>query len=504
MPGKVLVVLGTSSSAGKSLMVTGLCRLFARRGVRVAPYKAQNMSNNAAVCPDGGEIGRAQATQAFASGLQPHVDMNPVLIKPEADSMSQVILLGQPWKRLTARAYYPEKDVLWQAAVGALDRLREKYELVIVEGAGSAAELNLREGDIVNMAIALYAQAPVLLVGDIDRGGIFAQLLGTLWLLEGEERELVKGLIVNKFRGDIELFKDGVQILADRGNAPVLGVVPYLHDLHLPEEDAVALESPRGASQPKAGQVEIAVLHLPRIANFDDFDPLAREHGVALRYVNSPQEFGEPQAVIIPGTKSTSNDLQWLRTRGLDERVLQFAEKGGAVVGICGGYQMLGEIILDPDQIESGSVEFEGLGLLPVRTRFAAGKKDTHQVQVYFSGGAGWLSGLQDRVMHGYEIHMGQTSGEGSWLQIRERDGRPVHKDDGAMSPDGRVWGCYLHGLFENQDLRQAWLRSLGWKPAGNAPVDYFTGSLERLADTLEASLNMELLRQIVERGGDG
>jgi adenosylcobyric acid synthase len=273
---------------GKSLLVAGLCHLFARRGVKVAPFKAQNMSNNAAVCSDGSEIGRAQATQALASGLEPHVDMNPVLIKPEADSRSQVVVMGRPWKTLDAREYYPKKDILWKEVTAALDRLRAQYELVIIEGAGSAAELNLRAGDIVNMAVARYANAPVLLAGDIDRGGIFAQLIGTVWLLEPEERELVKGLIVNKFRGDISLFEDGVRILEEKSDVPVLGVVPYLHDLFIPEEDAVALENPFAKHVSFGEAIEIIVIHLPRIANFDDFDPLSTEPGVRVRYVDSP------------------------------------------------------------------------------------------------------------------------------------------------------------------------------------------------------------------------
>ena len=380
MTAKVLVVLGTSSSVGKSLLVAGLCHLFARRGVRVAPFKAQNMSNNAAVCPDGSEIGRAQATQAIASGLEPHVDMNPVLIKPEADARSQVVVMGHPWKTLDASEYYPKKDFLWEKATAALDRLREEYELIIVEGAGSAAELNLREGDIVNMAIARYAKAPVLLVGDIDRGGIFAQLIGTVWLLEPEERDLIKGLIVNKFRGDISLFYDGVEILEEKSDIPVLGVVPYLYDLFIPEEDAVALENPFEKNNTETEALDIVVIHLPRIANFDDFDPLDAEPNLRIRYVDSAEQVGNPAAIIIPGTKSTINDLAWMRSQGLDKAIQKHAQKGGAVVGICGGYQMLGEVIQDPQHVESKLDNALGLGLLPIETLFA-GEKATYQAK---------------------------------------------------------------------------------------------------------------------------
>ncbi len=498
MTGKVLTVLGTSSSVGKSLLVAGLCHLFARRGVKVAPFKAQNMSNNAAVCPDGSEIGRAQYTQALASGLEPHVDMNPVLIKPEADSRSQVVVMGRPWQTLEAREYYPKKDFLWKEVTAALDRLREGYELVIIEGAGSAAELNLREGDIVNMAIARYAEAPVLLAGDIDRGGIFAQLIGTVWLLEPDERDLIKGLIVNKFRGDISLFADGVRILEEKSETPVLGVVPYLHNLYIPEEDAVALENPFARPVPPTEALEIVVIHLPRIANFDDFDPVVTEPGVHVRYVDNPEQVGNPAAIIIPGTKSTVNDLAWLRSVGLDKAIQWHAQNGGAVVGICGGYQMLGEVVHDPQHVESKLDSAPGLGLLPIETVFA-GDKATHQANAQVRNGPGWFANLEGQMVSGYEIHMGLTDSLSSWLVISERGGQSVGVPDGAASEDGKVWGCYVHGLFANQNLRRAWLESLGWKGGelgeGSNP---FAASLTRLADTLESTLDMDLLEKII------
>jgi adenosylcobyric acid synthase len=495
--GKVLVVLGTSSSVGKSLLVTGLCQFFARRGVRVTPFKAQNMSNNAAVCPDGSEIGRAQYTQALASGLEPHVDMNPVLIKPEADSRSQIVVMGRAWQTLDAREYYPKKDFLWGQVTGALDRLREQYELVIIEGAGSAAELNLREGDIVNMAIARYADAPVLLAGDIDRGGIFAQLIGTVWLLEPGERELVKGLIVNKFRGDISLFSDGVKILEENSNIPVLGVVPYLHDLFIPEEDAVALENPFMKPAPTTETIEIVVIHLPRIANFDDFDPLVSEPGVRVRYVTSPDQVENPAAIIIPGTKSTVNDLEWLRSVGLADVIQIHAQSGGAVVGICGGYQMLGEVVHDPGHVESKRDSVPGLRLLPVETVFV-GDKATHQAKARIQNGPGWLVNLEGQSVTGYEIHMGRTQSHYSWLEITERNGQSVQVLDGAVSKDGKVWGCYVHGLFANENLRRAWFEDLGWDEEKTSEKDPFTASLTRLADTLESTLDMDLLEKIV------
>lgn len=497
MTGKVLVVLGTSSSVGKSLLVAGLCHLFARRGVKVAPFKAQNMSNNAAVCPDGSEIGRAQYTQALASGLEPHVDMNPVLIKPEADSRSQVVVMGRPWKTLSARDYYPQKKILWKEATAALDRLREQYELIIIEGAGSAAELNLREGDIVNMAIARYAKAPVLLAGDIDRGGIFAQLIGTVWLLEPEERELVKGLIVNKFRGDISLFTDGVRILEEKSEVPVLGVVPYLHDLFIPEEDAVALENPFETPGSMTEELEIVVVHLPRIANFDDFDPLSAEPGVRVRYVDSPEDVWNPAAIIIPGTKSTINDLAWLRSQGFEKVIQKHAQNGAAVVGICGGYQMLGEVVHDPQHVESKRDSAPGLGLLPIETVFA-GEKATHQASAQIQNGSGWFANLEGQTVTGYEIHMGRTDSKSPWMKIIERSGQSVQVPDGATSEDGKVWGCYVHGLFANDNLRRAWLGDLGWNENKAAEKDPFAASLTRLADTLESALDMDMLEKII------
>ena len=498
MTGKVFMVQGTSSSVGKSLLVAGLCHLFARRGVKVAPFKAQNMSNNAAVCPDGSEIGRAQATQAYASGLESHVDMNPVLIKPEADSRSQVVVMGRAWKTLDAREYYPKKDILWKEITGALDRLREKYELIIIEGAGSAAELNLRAGDIVNMAVARYADAPVLLAGDSDRGGIFAQLIGTVWLLEPEERELVKSLIVNKFRGDISLFQDGVHILEEKSDVPVLGVVPYLHNLFIPEEDAVALENPFMKPVPTVEATEIVVVHLPRIANFDDFDPIASELGVRVRYVTSPDQVGNPAAIIIPGTKSTINDLEWLRSVGLVDTIQHYAQKGRAVVGICGGYQMLGEVVHDPQHVESKLDSAPGLGLLPIETVFA-GDKATHQASAQIHNGLGWFAKLEGQTVTGYEIHMGRTDSQSSWLEISERSGQSVQVLDGASSADGKVWGCYVHGLFANQNLRRAWLKDLGWnEESASENENPFAASLTRLADTLESTLDMELLEKII------
>lgn len=505
MPAKVLMIQGASSSVGKSLLVAALCRIFARRGVRVAPFKGQNMSNNAAVCADGAEIGRAQAVQAAAAGVKPTADMNPVLLKPEGDSRSQVIVLGRVWGTLGARSFYRRKEELWPVVTAALDRLRSAYDLVLIEGAGSPAELNLRATDIVNMAVARHARAPVLLAGDIDRGGIFAQLLGTLWLLETEERALVRGLIVNKFRGDPALFVDGVRILEQRGEVPVLGVVPYLPALAVPEEDAVALDATY--LHQKGSGLDIAVIRLPHIANFDDFDPLRAEADVSLRYVHSTEELGRPDAVILPGTKSTLADLNWLRGQEFDKAIQQLAARGVAVVGICGGFQMLGRRICDPERLEAAAEEADGLALLPVETTFANGKA-TYQARARLRGGPGWLASVAGNEIEGYEIHLGQSRGGLALLDITQRNGQAVALTDGAASANGRVWGCYLHGLFANEGLRRAWLASLqrgiesaveGSAAKADSTLDQ---ALDRLADAVEIALDMRRLEAILREQG--
>jgi adenosylcobyric acid synthase len=497
------MIQGTSSSVGKSLLTAALCRVFARRGLRVAPFKAQNMSNNAAVCADGAEIGRAQAVQALAAGVEPTVDMNPVLLKPEADARAQVIVLGRRWQTLPARGFYRRREELWPVVTAALDRLRAAHDLVLIEGAGSPAELNLRHLDIVNMAVARHARAPVLLTGDIDRGGIFAQLLGTLWLLEPTDRALVRGLVVNKFRGDRSLFTEGVRILEERGGVPVLGVVPYLSALAIPEEDAVALETP--ATRPSESVIDVAVVRLPHVANFDDFDPLRSEPGVGLRYVASLTTLGEPDAVILPGTKSTLADLEWLRTQGLGNAIRHLSDQGAAVVGICGGYQMLGRTIHDPLRVESAQPCLPGLGLLPVETVFAE-TKATYQARARILAGPAWLSDVAGQEVAGYEIHLGRTDGGRPWLEINRRNGQSVSLTDGAVREDGRVWGCYLHGLFANDTFRRAWLAGL--RPANPTPEHTRTppvsleNSLERLADAVEAALDMKRLEAVLREQG--
>jgi adenosylcobyric acid synthase len=508
MSARVLMVQGTASFVGKSLLVTALCRIFAQDGLRVAPFKAQNMSLNSYVTAEGHEIGRAQVVQAEAAGIAPHVDMNPVLLKPEGDGRSQVVLMGRPWQSLPAMSYHERKQVLWQKVTAALARLRACHDLVIIEGAGSPAEINLRQSDIVNMAVALHARAPVLLVGDIDRGGVFASLLGTLLLLAEKERQLVKGLVINKFRGDVRLFQSGLDMLEARAGVPVLGVVHYLPQLNIAAEDSVALEDAASPQPGLAKSLDVAVIRLPRISNFDDYDALALEPGVRLRYVSAGQELGRPAAVILPGTKHTISDLDWLRSQGLDRRILDLARQGTAIVGICGGYQMLGRVITDPSGVESpAGAETPGLGLLPLATEFA-GVKTTHQAQAETLPGPGFLSSAAGLPVTGYEIHMGHSR----WVDGAEnaRDvtaARPLfrlsHRQglDGAVDPGGRVWGTYLHGLFDNTNFRRAWLQSLGWSPP-HEEVDLVAvrqAAYDRLAAAVRSSLDLKRLRRIVE-----
>ena len=498
-PGNVLMVQGTMSSVGKSLLVAALCRIFARRGLRVAPFKAQNMALNSFVTADGLEIGRAQAMQAEAAGVDVTVEMNPVLLKPEADSVSQIVVLGRPWQRLAAREYWGRRGELWSVVTGALDSLRARFDLVVIEGAGSPVELNLKRTDLVNMAVARYAGAPVLLVGDIDRGGVFAQLLGTLDLLEPEDRARVRGLLVNKFRGDLGLFADGVRILEQRGGVPVLGVVPFVRDLRIADEDSVALDDRREVPDPAA--LDVAVVRLPRISNFDDLDPLRAEPDVAVRFVERPEELGAPDLIVLPGTKTTVADLAWMRERGLDARVAALARSGTPLLGLCGGYQMLGAHIRDPQGVEAAAGAVAGLGLLPVETTFEPEKR-TVRASGRVSADRGLFAGCAGLAVQGYEIHMGRSAPQGGAAPLlRLAPGAPDERPDGAASPDGWVAGTYLHGLLHNDALRQRLLQNIAAR-SGRAPRQSATrfdrqADYERLADAVEASLDMPALERI-------
>jgi adenosylcobyric acid synthase len=490
------MVQGTTSHAGKSVLATALCRIFAQDGFRVCPFKAQNMSNNAFVTMEGGEIGRAQAVQAEAAGVAPTVDMNPVLLKPEAERRSQIVVLGKAEGSADAREYYTMKPRLWPVVTGALDRLREAFDVVVIEGAGSPAEINLKEQEIVNMSVARYAQAPVLLVADIDRGGVFASLVGTMELLEPEERALVEGFVINKFRGDLSLLDPGLDMLTQRTGTPVVGVLPYFTDVHIPQEDSLGLDSEADAGE--GWILDVAVVRLPHLANFDDMDPLKREAGVRLRYVADVRDFGAPDLVIVPGSKTTMDDLAWMKQRRLDGAIAALRAKGTPVIGICGGYQMLGGRILDPNGLESSAREIEGLGLLRHETVFEAAKA-TEQVEALVAGARGMLARCAGAHLRGYEIHMGRTSGqvEGAPLRVVRRSGAAVSDWDGALDESGLTMGTYVHGLFHNDVFRRALLEELAsWKGAQLPPPDSSTvdGEYDKLAALVREHLDLGLV----------
>lgn len=501
---RCLMVQGTSSHAGKSVMVAALCRLFAQNGWRVAPFKAQNMSLNSFVTTEGGEMGRAQVLQAMASGIEPHTYMNPILLKPLSDEKAQVIVNGKPVGNMDALEYHLRKTEFFPQALEALEELRTTYEIVVMEGAGSPAEINLKDQDITNMRIAEAADAPVVLVGDIDLGGVFASLVGTMELLDPTERERVAGFIINKFRGSRDLLQDGLDFLEKRTGKPVLGVMPFIRNLGLEEEDTINLEELRSLTG-RGTVLDIGVLKLPHISNFTDFDPLMREQGVGVRYISDLSELGFPDAIIIPGTKNSIEDLQYLRRIGMIDGILEAARKGIPVLGICGGYQMLGKWIKDPDGWESGDYEVEGLGLLATVTRIT-GEKRTHQVKAKATREIPLL-GLNSSSpdFRGYEIHMGESIIDGEpALMIIERDREKISINDGALHDRLPVFGCYLHGLFENRHVREGFLNYLRVRkglPQRTAEIDWDKwrdDRLDRLARIARSSLRVQELYALV------
>ena len=497
-PAPCLMVQGTASGVGKSLLVAALCRIFARAGYRVAPFKAQNMSLNAAVTADGGEIGRAQAVQAAAAGIEPTVDMNPILLKPEADCRCQVVVRGRALTTLDWHGYTRLAPTLWPVIVDSLERLRGSHDLVVIEGAGSPAEINL-DRDLVNMRVATAAEAPVLLVGDIDRGGVFAALVGTLALLEPADRARVAGFVVNRFRGDPSVLRPGLDMLTARTGLPVLGVVPHLGATPIPDEDSLDLEDARGEAAADA-MVVIAVPRLPRIANFDDLEPLAAEPGVLVRFVTRPEAIDAADVVVLPGSKTTVADLAWLRERGLHAAIARAARDGRVVIGVCGGYQMLGERLDEPDHVESHVASVAGLGLLPVVTVFTRDKATRRVHGTVLPGGP--LDAAAGASVEGYEIHCGRTSVHG---------GAPVFALDapgGAPAVDGTrvggVIGTYLHGCFSSGPLRRALLtaaalrRGVASDPRWGS--DLLGGRYDRLADRVAAALDLDALGRLARR----
>ena len=498
------MVQGTASSVGKSVLTAALCRIFRQDGLSVAPFKAQNMSNNSWVAPGGGELGRAQAVQAAAAGIEVSTDMNPVLLKPEGDRRSQIVLNGTAIGRSTAHDYYRTKTELWPHVTAALDRLRREHDLVVIEGAGSPAEPNLKQSDIVNMRVALYARSPVLLVGDIDRGGVFGSLLGTLELLEPEERGLVRGLLINRFRGDPAVLEPLPQMIADRTKVPVAGVIPMVTDLRIQDEDAAELDSTTAQNLASNGSLRAAVVRFPRVSNFDDFAPLER-CGVRVDFVTTPEKLAGAHLVILPGTKSTITDLRWMKSRGLDHAIKSAADNGTAVLGICGGFQMLGTSLEDPhcaDSVDGGAED--GLGLIDAATEFAPQKR-TRRVDFTLQTGPGLLEGKTPATGVGYEIHTGVTTAvQAHPFEVVAPGGNP--EPDGAVGNGGWVLGTYIHGLFDSPDVVERITGNIARRhglPTPDVPHFSMEDEFDRLADIVRANLDMDLIYSLVDRHGE-
>ena len=501
---KAIMIQGTMSNAGKSLLAAGLCRIFKQDGYRVAPFKSQNMALNSFITREGLEMGRAQVMQAEAAGIEPSVLMNPILLKPTNDTGSQVIVNGEVLSTMSARDYFKYKKQLIPDIMKAYHALEEQADIIVIEGAGSPAEINLKNDDIVNMGMAKMAKAPVLLVGDIDRGGVFAQLAGTMMLLEEEEKNIVKGLIINKFRGDKTILDPGIEMLENICDRPVVGVAPYM-DIDVEDEDSL---SERMSDHKEVGQIDIAAIRLPRISNFTDFNIFESIPGVSVRYVSRAAQLGHPDLILLPGTKNTMHDLAWMRQSGVEAAVLKAHAAGCPVFGICGGYQMLGETLEDPyGVVEGGSMR--GMGLLPMRTVFTEEKTRT-RVEGTFGTVTGILQGLSGVAFHGYEIHMGQSNGtEGTKALTDIRDTNVEQsetKSEGAIGVN--VYGTYVHGIFDSMDVVNAVVHALaerkGIDPEGLAQVDYAAykeTQYNKMADILRQHLDMEAIYRILEAG---
>ena len=483
---KNIMIQGTMSNAGKSLLCAGLCRILRQDGHRVAPFKSQNMALNSFITKDGGEMGRAQVVQAEAAGIEPDVRMNPILLKPTTDVGSQVIIAGQVQGNMRAMEYYRRKREYIPAILEAYNSLASEYDIIVIEGAGSPAEINLKQEDIVNMGLAKLVDAPVLLVGDIDRGGVFAQLYGTVALLEEDERKRIKGTVVNKFRGDRSILEPGIRILEELCGVPVAGVIPYTH-VDIDDEDSL---TERFARTTERKLLDIAVIRLPRISNFTDFAPFERYANVSLRYVERVADLHSPDMILIPGTKSTIADLKWLRQSGLEAAILKAASAGTLIFGICGGYQMLGRTVSDPEQVEAaGTTEIQGLGLLDMDTVFLGEKVQT-QVAGTFDGVTGLLSGLNGMDYTGYEIHMGCSQEKKPPLQGRSN-----------------VYGSYIHGIFDAPGVSDGILKALCAKKGLDFSAlgtfdlqEYKERQYNMLADAVRGGLDMELVYRVINR----
>lgn len=491
-----IAVLGTGSDVGKSVLTTAFCRFLIQEGLRTAPYKAQNMSNNSGVTAEGLEMGRAQIVQAEAARIAPHVAMNPILLKPTTDVGAQVVLMGKAVANQTAAEYHKDKEHLFRAACEALDELRHQYDAVVMEGAGSCAEVNLMAHDIVNLRMAEYADAPVILVADIHRGGVFAQIVGTLECLPPNFRNRIAGFIVNRFRGDLNLFRDGVEWIEEKTAKPVFGVLPHFNHFRIEAEDSVEIERPPAVFAGKLMQPAVAVIRIPHISNFTDFQPLSDLEGLHVYFLEQAQSLDGFAAVILPGSKNTRFDLDWLKDKGWSDAIRTYMDGGGHVLGICGGYQLMGDAVHDPDGIEGPAGTTAGLGLLPVETVLKAPKTTT---RTRFS----WQSaeGL------GYEIHMGQTErlGGAPMLEILAQNGVPRTGRDGCVAADGKAMGTYIHGLFDSPGVLKKWLDAIG---LGHLPVPEISGMMARdraydqLADHFRAHIDSEAILALIGKGG--
>ncbi|MFA6010058.1 MAG: cobyric acid synthase [Desulfobacteraceae bacterium] len=452
-PAACIAVFGTGSDVGKSIVTTALCRYFMRLGLRVAPFKAQNMSNNSGITAEGLEMGRAQIVQAEAAGIVPHVDMNPILLKPTSDVGSQVVVLGKAIENNTASEYHVKKERHFKAATDALDRLRSANDVVVIEGAGSCAEVNLMAHDIVNFRIAEYAEAPVILVADIHRGGVFGQIVGTLCCLPDHLKDRIKGFVINRFRGDIKLFNDGVTYIEEKTGKKVLGVLPWFDHFRIQAEDSVVIEKPVNKPGPGSGNPAIAIVRLPHISNFTDFDPFFDLSGLDVFFTENPDDLSTYAGVIVPGSKNTRSDLTWLFDKSWASAIRCYAENGGAVLGICGGYQMLGTVLHDPEGFEGNPGSSKGLDLLPVETVMEEPKTTTLS---RFS----W----DGRQGSGYEIHMGRTTRNGgrALFDVSRRNNMSCSDEDGCVSDTMNVIGTYMHGLFDCPDILKGVLSRMG------------------------------------------
>jgi len=505
---KTIMLQGTSSNVGKSVLTAALCRIFLQDGYYVAPFKAQNMALNSYITATGGEMGRAQVVQAEACKIEPSVCMNPILLKPTQHASSQVIVLGKPIGNISASKYHNQyKDKAWEIITQSLENLLKDYQILVIEGAGSPAEVNLKANDVVNMRVAKEIQAPVLLVADIDRGGALASIVGTLELLEPEERDLVKGLIINKFRGDINLLKPALDFLEEKTGKSVLGVIPYFEDIKIPEEDSVIIETVNTFSK-QTEKLDIAVINLPHISNFTDFDALADEIDVEIRYVKKGMALGQPNLIIIPGSKNTIADMHYLHTSSLSQQIKDAVIKNEIpIIGICGGYQILGKKMFDPKKTESDIGEYSGLGLLNIQTEFAV-EKITSQVKGKVLYNQGLLKGCSGLKIEGYEIHMGVTELENKLdipFVISERSGKNIHLLDGAVNYAGLVLGTYIHGIFDNDLLRRQILNNIreakGWEPIIEPTAITKVlreESFNKLAEVVRENINLSLIYEIM------